>query len=950
MNRSRPFFFKKTSLLFSGTLVLVVGLLVVFSGSLKTRADTTPVYVQYASATAGAKTIYVYQKISNVPSNVQIKWARWTLAQYTGGNNAWTVLNASTGHTATLSLETTRNDFTYSNGTGDSGTWVNYAIGNIVAKRRDTATGYVPYSATASYTVTADSDEVYLGVMNNSGVNGTIRVKINGTISTVGDLDSNGLYNEAAHGSNNTDTQWIKVASTVHTGDVITIETKDDVSPNVRHVITGLRFYTDNNPNPGDSGWAYVNPTLFLNSDNGSSQAVAIRGSVTGQTDTFMFGVAHKHEYNGSIMISVDGTPYVLDTDLTAGQIVSGSNVTAQLVSTGYGNTQGTDDFGTMTQTVAWQGSTHTQHWQLNFTKDYNAAVVYTSMFPADYSSKKIFRYTDLGNNFLVASPNGATGTGTTFPQSPVPSKKYLFEGGSGNLQVTMETTSNVTQSLMQVDNTHQKAYFENSDLQKTWHSGETMDSGTTTFTLAYQTPDQIAWIGKTLYIPRSLVIDTSADNLPFNGQGVVVKSLAGAGIGLTFNEVAPSKTYFTSQNDTVIGAREFNNSGVVGSGQTFVDASGNPQIGDWAGITVSGAITANDNVFEYATTGLTLTGNALGYNNSFYKNTTGINAASGSIVEDNAFSETVTPTTGSGSFDYDAFSNNTEVHGVSGDPLFNNPADGDFKLRSNSPLIDAGYDTGITTDMVGNARYDDFLVANTGGGSTTYYDIGAAEYIGPTGPTFLSVTQQPSFNSATITWRTDQSATSQVSYGTSLSYGSTTDESDTLNRVTDHSVTISGLEQCTLYHYQVISVGTNGTVSTSGDNTFTTAGCPGILSGGGPIPPQYQHARSQTSMVTPPVVQPVQVPATSDAVGPFTSNLSVGMKNAKVTLLQTFLGSLEGIYPEKLVTGYYGSLTKKAVQRLQLKYGVVSSSKDLGYGRVGPKTRATLNALYAAK
>lgn len=53
-------------------------------------------------------------------------------------------------------------------------------------------------------------------------------------------------------------------------------------------------------------------------------------------------------------------------------------------------------------------------------------------------------------------------------------------------------------------------------------------------------------------------------------------------------------------------------------------------------------------------------------------------------------------------------------------------------------------------------------------------------------------------------------------------------------------------------------------------------------------------------------------------------------------------------MYPEKLVTGYFGPLTLKAVQRFQTKYGIVSSGSPstTGYGRVGPRTRAKLNEL----
>ncbi len=74
---------------------------------------------------------------------------------------------------------------------------------------------------------------------------------------------------------------------------------------------------------------------------------------------------------------------------------------------------------------------------------------------------------------------------------------------------------------------------------------------------------------------------------------------------------------------------------------------------------------------------------------------------------------------------------------------------------------------------------------------------------------------------------------------------------------------------------------------------------------------------------------------------------LHTGLQNADVTTLQTFLKS-QGteIYPEGLVTGYFGSLTEAAVGRFQLKNGLVNDAEDLAYGYVGPATRAKINSL----
>lgn len=87
--------------------------------------------------------------------------------------------------------------------------------------------------------------------------------------------------------------------------------------------------------------------------------------------------------------------------------------------------------------------------------------------------------------------------------------------------------------------------------------------------------------------------------------------------------------------------------------------------------------------------------------------------------------------------------------------------------------------------------------------------------------------------------------------------------------------------------------------------------------------------------------------PATALTSPLFTSNLTKGMKSSDVYRLQQLLARNAEIYPEGTLSGYFGSLTEAAVQRFQLKYGVVNSAKDEGYGLVGPKTRAKLQEVF---
>ena len=73
----------------------------------------------------------------------------------------------------------------------------------------------------------------------------------------------------------------------------------------------------------------------------------------------------------------------------------------------------------------------------------------------------------------------------------------------------------------------------------------------------------------------------------------------------------------------------------------------------------------------------------------------------------------------------------------------------------------------------------------------------------------------------ATLTWTTNELADSQVDYGTTTAYGSSTALSATL--VLAHSQAVSGLAASTVYHYRVRSKDAAGNLAVSGDATFKT-------------------------------------------------------------------------------------------------------------------------------
>jgi Right handed beta helix region/Purple acid Phosphatase, N-terminal domain/Pel9A-like, right handed beta helix region len=74
----------------------------------------------------------------------------------------------------------------------------------------------------------------------------------------------------------------------------------------------------------------------------------------------------------------------------------------------------------------------------------------------------------------------------------------------------------------------------------------------------------------------------------------------------------------------------------------------------------------------------------------------------------------------------------------------------------------------------------------------------------------------------ATITWTTNEASDTQVEYGTTTSYGSSTALNTSM--LTSHFQALNGLSASTLYHYRVKSRDAAGNLATSGDFTFTTS------------------------------------------------------------------------------------------------------------------------------
>ena len=104
------------------------------------------------------------------------------------------------------------------------------------------------------------------------------------------------------------------------------------------------------------------------------------------------------------------------------------------------------------------------------------------------------------------------------------------------------------------------------------------------------------------------------------------------------------------------------------------------------------------------------------------------------------------------------------ESHGAFANPLFVNPSASNFRLAAGSPAIDSADSVASgeqSTDILGNARFDDPCTANTGNPAGSYYDRGAYEYQGGScvqnGPT-AALSVSPSSGTAPLAVTADAS------------------------------------------------------------------------------------------------------------------------------------------------------------------------------------------------
>ena len=107
--------------------------------------------------------------------------------------------------------------------------------------------------------------------------------------------------------------------------------------------------------------------------------------------------------------------------------------------------------------------------------------------------------------------------------------------------------------------------------------------------------------------------------------------------------------------------------------------------------------------------------------------------------------------------------------------------------------------------------------------------DLSIQATFAPAGPPVISNVQVvPGAQSATVTWQTNEPATSRVDFGVSPAYGAS-ESSSAL--VVEHEVVIAPLAPETVHHFSVTSVDDGGEASSSPDQMFATVGSLGPFS-----------------------------------------------------------------------------------------------------------------------
>lgn len=276
--------------------------------------------------------------------------------------------------------------------------------------------------------------------------------------------------------------------------------------------------------------------------------------------------------------------------------------------------------------------------------------------------------------------------------------------------------------------------------------------------------------------------------------------------------------------------------------------------------------------------------------------------------------------------------------------------------------IIVSGYrlyrDGNLITTIASTSYNDTGLTAGTNYG----YSVYAYDEVGNTSM------QGPSANAATFapdyTPPSTPGAFSAVALSgsqVSLSWSPSTDnigvsqytlyrDGTQIATCTSTSYVDTNLATSTTYEYVIKASDAAGNVSTQASLAIKTLATPAVVvapvSTTPPVTTQSSSPITSTTPVTPVITTPTQSSAPSVAANNFSTALYYGLRSLDVQSLQVFLIG-QGDLGVGLNTGFYGNLTTAAVQKFQCAQNIVCSGSPYltGWGSVGPRTRAALNA-----
>jgi Purple acid Phosphatase, N-terminal domain/Fibronectin type III domain len=137
---------------------------------------------------------------------------------------------------------------------------------------------------------------------------------------------------------------------------------------------------------------------------------------------------------------------------------------------------------------------------------------------------------------------------------------------------------------------------------------------------------------------------------------------------------------------------------------------------------------------------------------------------------------------------------------------------------------FNAGNQTTYTVTGLGIGTYYFAVTAYDASGNKSGFSIEVSKTFADSMPPVISAIAAGGItgSSASVTWTTNEPATSLVEYGNTTAYGSLTSFDSAL--MTGHNQVLNGLQGATTYHYRIRSADAAGNLAVSGDNTLMTS------------------------------------------------------------------------------------------------------------------------------